>query len=104
MYYVIANTKDIESFYLDIHRLQQKSVPFTYDYVEEMKETGIPGGWGCARFEFPAPASVIFHFPNTEYRYSEEQTAWVVNGELTPYSAFVADMHNYFVSLEGTPK
>jgi hypothetical protein len=104
MYYVIANTKDIESFYLDVRRLQSKGVPFTFDYIEEMKETGIPGGWGCARFDFPAPVTQIFYWPNTEYRYSEEQNTWLVDGQVAEYSGFVIDLHNYFVSLEGQPK
>jgi hypothetical protein len=73
------------------------------DYTEHVSDPFIevPGGWGCFRFVYPLPSSKLFELPDVEYRYSEEQNAWLADGELTPYSGIVAGLHTYFVSREG---
>jgi hypothetical protein len=40
--------------------------------------------------------------PDVEYRYSEEQNAWLANGQLTQYSHIAEGLHTYFVSREGS--
>ena len=76
-------------------------VPCTRDYIFPQPDAPTAWGWGCARFDFPAPAKTIFTAPSIEYRYSEELAQWTVDGEVTPLSDFVNGLHDYFVTLEG---
>lgn len=101
MYYVLTNCQDIESFGIDISAFRETLVPFTFDYIVECSDAPVSGGWGCARFEFPAPTSTIFRSPNVEYRYSAESGKWQVNGVDSDISNFVEGLHLYFVTLEG---
>lgn len=101
MYYVLANCPDMETFVADISAFRENLLPFTYDYIMECTDAPVPGGWGCARFEFPAPTSTIFKAPNVEYRYSAESGKWQVNGVDSDISDFVEGLHRYFVTLEG---
>lgn len=101
MYYVISDSPDIEMFWRDVLELQQSMIPFTFDYISTFTDPVTPGGWGCVRFTYPPPSSVIFKDPNVEYRYSNETGKWQVNGEDAPLSNYVQGLHDYFVTLEG---
>ncbi len=101
MYYVIANTPNVEVFSEDIYTLNMNGVPCSRDYILPETDTPTSWGWGCARFSFPAPSRQIFNAPSIEYRYSEEIDQWTVDGEVTPLSDFVKGLHEYFVTLEG---
>lgn len=100
MYYVISDSPDIETFWRDVLELQQSLIPFTFDYISDFTDPVTPGGWGCVRFNYPAPTGVIFKSPNVEYRYSELTGKWQVNGEDAPISDYVQGIHDYFVTLE----
>lgn len=102
MNYIIANCPNTQDFARDIAKWIELGVPFTYDYIENISDAPVAGGWGCARFSMPAPASKLFINPNIEYRYSESVGLWLADGEITEESTFVASVYNYFVTLEGS--
>lgn len=101
MYYVISDSPDLETFWFDVVQLQKKLIPFTYDYISDFTDPVTPGGWGCVRFEYPAPSETIFKGLNVEYRYSEQTGKWQSYGVDSPLSDYVQSIHNYFVTLEG---
>ena len=106
MNYLIVNNSTLDEFTARVKYWNTRGLFFSVDYVEHVDDPVIqvPGGWGCFRFVYPVPSSVLFQPPDVEYRFSEEQNAWLANGELTPYSGIVAGLHTYFVSREGNPQ
>lgn len=104
MNYIIVNNSTLEEFTGRAKYWLTNGLLFTIDYVEHVEdpEIVVPGGWGCFRFSSPLPSSVLFDMPDVEYRYSEEQNAWLANGQLTPYSHIAEGLHTYFVSREGS--
>jgi hypothetical protein len=103
MNYVIVNTFDIDTFTERLKYWNSRGLFFSVDYVEHVDDPVIqvPGSWGCLKFAYPVPSSVLFEPPDVEYRFSEEQNAWLANGELTPFSIIVAGLYTYFLSREG---
>lgn len=106
MNYVIVNTFSLDTFMERIKYWNAKGLFFSTDYVEHVDDPvlQVPGSWGCFRFVYPVPSSVLFEPPDVEYRFSEEQNAWLANGELTQYSQIVAGLHTYFASREENPQ
>jgi hypothetical protein len=101
MQYIISDSPDIETFYRDIVELQKSMIPFTYDYISDFTDPITPGGWGCARFDYPPPSGLVFKEPNVEYRYSDQTGKWQIDGQDAPMSDYVQGIHDYFVTLEG---
>ncbi len=104
MYYVIVNNSSFDKFIADTGAWSAKGLVFTTSYVEQVTDPSIevPGGWGCMRFVYPLPSDKLFNPPDVEYRFSQEQDAWLADGQLTEFSGVVAGLHTYFVTLEGT--
>ena len=103
MNYLIINNFNLDKFTARIEYWNTKGLAFGVDYVEHVEDPVIqvPGSWGCLKFAYPVPSGALFDPPDVEYRFSEEQNAWLANGEITPYSGTVAGLYSYFASREG---
>lgn len=101
MKYIIVNNSTFDDFSHKVSLIRAQGMTFTTDYVEKiLTPPDITGGWGCLRFADTLPSQKLFVSPDLEYRFSQEQNAWVVDGKKTPNSDWVVALYNYFVTLE----
>jgi len=98
--YLIVNNTTFDAFYQTAQSAAQAAGPLSISYVERADADGkdIPGGWGCIRFQNAMPGSALFNAPDVEYRYSEEQDAWLADGATTQYSEWIKTLFQYFLS------
>lgn len=101
MNYIIVNSPDIDAFMSDINRWGSQGIDFVYDFISDFPDEDCPGGWGCAKFNYPAPSSKLFLTPSIEYRYNADQDVWTADGEPTQYSYMAYAAYRYFVEKYG---
>lgn len=99
--YILVNDADFDGFIGEVKALQATGLAFTFDYIEHVTDKPDSGGWGCARFQDVPPSGRLFDKDDVEYRYSNELSAWTVDGVIADDQLFLEGLYNYFSKRKG---